>query len=150
MNKKIVFLVEDDKDDVGFSIRAFKKNKSLLKYIIMAYDGIQAEKFLLSEDGTELKKMQNIPDLIILDLKLPFLGGLEILRKIREGKYTKDIPVVVFTSSDDPEDLKNSYMLGANSFVKKPENYEEYIETLKKIVDYWLEINMTLSHDRTM
>ncbi|MCE5329509.1 response regulator [bacterium] len=150
MNKKIVFLVEDDKDDVGFSIRAFKKNKSLLKYIIMAYDGIQAEKFLFSEDETELKKIQNMPDLIILDLKLPFLGGLEILKKIRERKYTRNIPVVVFTSSDDPEDLKNSYLLGANSFVKKPEDYEEYIETLKKVVDYWLEINMTLSHDRTI
>jgi len=150
MNKKIVFLVEDDKDDVSFSIRAFKKNKSLLKYIIMAYDGMQAEKFLLSEDDLEHKKIQNMPDLIILDLKLPFLGGLEILKKIREGKHTKNIPVVIYTSSDDPEDLKNSYMLGANSFVKKPEDYEEFIETLKKIVDYWLEINMTMPYDRAM
>ena len=145
MNKKTILFIEDDKDDLAFSMKAFKENKDFFNYLIMAYDGMQADKYLNIGDKTGYKEMSLKPDLIILDLKLPFLGGLEILKKIRGNKYTKNIPVVIFTSSDNPEDLLKSYQLGVNSFVKKPTNYEEFIETLKKIIYYWLEVNLAIS-----
>jgi two-component system response regulator len=145
VNKKTILFIEDDKDDLAFSMKAFKENKAFFNYLIMAYDGMQAEKYLTIDSNLEFKEMSLKPDLIILDLKLPFLSGLEILKKIRENKFTKNIPVVVFTSSDNPEDLIESYYLGANSFVKKPISYEKFIETLKKVIYYWLEINMNIS-----
>jgi CheY-like chemotaxis protein len=145
MNKKTILFIEDDKDDLTFSMSAFKENKDFFNYLIMAYDGIQADKYLNIGDKSEYREMSLKPDLIILDLKLPFLGGLEILKKIRENRFTKNIPVVIFTSSDNPEDLIKSYQLGVNSFVKKPVNYEEFIETLKKIIYYWLEVNLAIS-----
>lgn len=142
MSKKTLLFIEDDKDDLTFSMRAFKENKDFFNYLIMAYDGIQAQKYLNIDDKSEYKEMSLKPDLIILDLKLPFLDGFEILKRIRENRFTKNIPVVIFTSSDNPEDLIKAYQLGVNSFVKKPLKYEEFIETLNKIIYYWLEVNL--------
>lgn len=148
MNKKTILFIEDDKDDLAFSMKAFKENKAFFNYLIMAYDGMQAEKYLKSDSKMESDDMNLKPDLIILDLKLPYLGGLEILKKIRENKYTKVTPVVIFTSSDNPEDLIKSYQFGVNSFVKKPVNYEKFIETLKNIIYYWLEINLDIASNK--
>lgn len=143
MDKKTILFVEDDKDDLAFSMRAFKDNKAFFNYLIMAYDGIQAKKYLMIDDEKRQMEIGIKPDLIILDLKLPYVSGLEILEKIKKYEHTKNIPVVVYTSSDDPKDLIKSYQMGANSFVKKPENYEEFIDVLKKIINYWLEVNMS-------
>jgi len=127
-------------------MRAFKENKTFFNYLVMAYDGIQAKKYLMIDDEKQQMELGIKPDLIILDLKLPFVNGLEILEKIKKYEHIRNIPVVVFTSSDDPKDLIKSYQMGANSFVKKPENYEEFIDILKKIINYWLEVNMSIEN----
>lgn len=148
MNKKTVLFVEDDENDINFAMNAFKNNKIFLNYLILAYNGKEAMNYLMLDSKQEYKKIAFYPDLIILDLKLPFINGLEVLKKIKENSKTKNIPVVVFTSSENSKDLKESYDLGANSFVKKPVAYEEFISTVKNVINYWLEINISIANER--
>jgi two-component system response regulator len=144
MNKKTILFIEDNKDDFLVSIRALKESKIFLNYLIVAYDGIEAKKYLMLDKKSDFKKMEFYPSLVILDLGLPYVGGIEILKKIKKNDYIKNIPVVVFTSSDNEEDLLKCYQFGVNSFVKKPDNYEEFTNVVRKIIDYWLEVNLTI------
>ncbi|MDD3520957.1 MAG: response regulator [Actinomycetota bacterium] len=144
MRKKTILLIEDDKEDLAFAMNAFKTNQAFLNYLIIAYNGQEAMKLLMLDENEQKIKPSFFPDLIILDLKLPIIGGLEVLKKIKKSNILKNIPVVIFTSSNKTEDLLESYNLGANSFVKKPIIFEEFISTLAKIVDYWLEVNITV------
>lgn len=147
MNKKTILFIEDDENDINFVLNALKEDKSFLNYLIVAYDGKEALQYLLIDGGSENKHIKYYPDLIILDLKLPHLGGIEVLSKIKENKNTKNIPIVVFTASEDMDKLKKSYDLGVNSFVKKPIIYQDFINTVKKIIDYWLEVNLPLARE---
>ena len=131
-----ILLVEDNPDDVALTLRALKKNH-ILNQISVARDGAEALKFLFDGDGTDL----TAPGLILLDLKLPKVDGLEVLRRIRANERTKLIPVVILTSSKLEEDILFSYRNGANAYVRKPVNFAEFVEAIKTLGVFWLLLN---------
>ncbi len=133
MEEKVVLLIEDNPDDVLLTKRAFLRQNFSLR-IEVARDGHEALERLLG--GEHL-----LPDLILLDLKIPKLGGLDVLRRIRSDDLTKYIPVVVLTSSSEEVDILSSYDLGANSFLQKPVDFDKFVETAKEIGLYWLYMN---------
>jgi two-component system, response regulator len=130
-----ILLVEDNPDDVLFTIRAFAKNH-IRNEIVVASDGEQALRLLLPDDGQPLR-----PALILLDIKLPKVDGLEVLRAIRDDERTSSLPVVVLTTSSEERDIVESYRLGANSFVRKPVVFEEFVEAANVLGVYWLLVN---------
>ncbi len=130
---KQILLVEDDPDHELLTIRALKKS-NVANVIRVAHDGEEALSMLLA-DGAEL------PQVILLDLKLPKVDGLEVLRKIRETEKTKLVPVVVLTSSDEERDVVHSYELGVNSYIRKPVNFTEFAEATRQLGMYWLVLN---------
>lgn len=133
-DKRKILLIEDNKDDQMLTIRAFKKN-GIVNEIKVIGDGEEAMDFLFGEEKNEL------PQLILLDLKLPKVEGLEVLKKIRETKRTRRLPVVVLTSSKDESDLINSYDLGCNSYIQKPVKFDEFLEAVHQLGLYWLLLN---------
>jgi two-component system response regulator len=138
MNNKPILLVDDNPDDVTFTLRAFKQN-NISNEIIVAVDGEQALKMLLSE--TAAPPFQ--PALVLLDLKLPKVGGLEVLRRIRADPRTQTLPIVVLTTSSEDADIASSYQLGANSFVRKPVVFSEFLGAAKTLGLYWLIVNQS-------
>jgi two-component system, response regulator len=130
-----ILLVEDNPDDVLFTIRAFAKNH-IRNEIVVAGDGEQALRLLLPGEGQPLR-----PALILLDIKLPKVDGLEVLRAIRDDQRTRSLPVVVLTTSSEERDIVESYRLGANSFVRKPVVFEEFVEAANVLGVYWLLVN---------
>ena len=138
LNEKKILLVEDNVDDELLTIRALKKNK-IANDIIVARDGVEALNYLFGTDDGQ--KINPLPTLIILDLNLPKIGGLEVLKRIKADAQTKFIPVVVLTSSDEQNDLLESYGLGANSYIRKPVDFNKFIEVAANIGLYWLVIN---------
>lgn len=139
MNKTIL-LVEDNPDDVKLTLRAFKRN-NMLNPIIVARDGVEALDFLLARGAYAERASKSLPTLIILDLKLPRLDGLGVLKAIRADEQTRLIPVVVMTSSKEEQDLIQSYSLGANSYVRKPVNFAEFLEAVRVLGIYWMMTN---------
>jgi two-component system, response regulator len=133
MEDKTILLVEDNLDDLDLTLRAFKKNKIVNK-IVIARDGEEALEYLFGEKAVK-------PALVLLDLKLPKVDGLEVLKKIRSNVKTKLYPVVILTSSTEYNDLKAAYELGTNSYIKKPVNFEAFIEAVHKLGMYWLILN---------
>lgn len=138
--RNIILLVEDNPDDEVLTLRAFKKN-NVANEIIVARDGQEALDFLFAEHGYAERDANLVPILILLDLKLPKIAGLEVLRQIRAREETRRIPVVVLTTSDEDQDLVSSYDLGANSFVRKPVDFNEFLESVKLISLYWVMVN---------
>jgi two-component system, response regulator len=136
VTSRLILLVEDNPDDVALTLRALKKN-NILNPITVATDGAEALQFLLDGNGTDLKA----PGLILLDLKLPKVEGLEVLRRIRADERTKLIPVVVLTSSKLDEDIITSYRNGANAYVRKPVNFAEFADAIKTLGLFWLLLN---------
>ena len=134
-----ILLVEDNPDDVELTTLAFKKN-NFANEIIVVEDGQEAIDFLLSDDSEVLKK-QGYPELILLDLKLPKIDGHEVLKRIKSEKKTRRIPVVILTSSQEEEDIIKGYNLGANSYVRKPVDYKDFVEVVNNMGIYWLAIN---------
>ena len=136
MTSKPILLIEDNPDDVALTLRALKKNQ-ILNPISVASDGAEALKFLFDGGNTNLTE----PGLILLDLKLPKVDGLEVLRRIRADERTKVIPVVVLTSSKLEEDILSSYHSGANAYVRKPVNFAEFADAIKTLGMFWLLLN---------
>jgi CheY-like chemotaxis protein len=130
---KKILLVEDNPDDVALTLRAFKKN-NIMNEIIVAKDGAEALALLLD-------KNLELPALVLLDLKLPKVGGLEVLEKIRATPETKLIPVVILTSSKEEADLTNGYKSGCNSYIRKPVDFVQFAEAVKTLGLYWLVLN---------
>ena len=136
MNGGTILLVEDNPDDVLFTLRAFEKN-NIFNEVIVAVDGEQALAYLLP-DGDEPPLR---PALVLLDVKLPKVDGLEVLRRIRADPRTSALPVVVLTTSNEERDIVESYRLGANSFVRKPVVFGEFVNATKVLGLYWLLVN---------
>ncbi len=140
MKKSTILLVEDNPDDEALTIRAFKKD-NIINEIIVARDGAEALDYLYGKGLYKDRNMSIQPELIILDLKLPKINGIEVLRKIRSEKKTELLPVIILTSSNEEKDLINSYSLGANSFIRKPVDFNQFIEAAKQLKLYWLVLN---------
>ncbi len=137
---KVILLVEDSPDDVTLTLRAFKRSH-LMNPICVVRDGIEALDFLFGREAYADRATQPLPELIILDLKLPKLDGLGVLKAIRADERTQLLPVVILTSSKEEQDLISGYALGANSYVRKPVDFAEFLEAVKVLGLYWLMIN---------
>jgi len=131
----MILLVEDSPDDEALIIRALEQ--SLAGPVTIARDGAEALDYLLPADGPE----RPVPDVVLLDLHLPRVKGLDVLRRIRAAPRTRHVPVVILTSSLEAEDVARSYELGANSFVGKPPDPESFVDAIREIARYWLQIN---------
>ena len=141
---KCILLVEDNPDDEALTLRALKKN-NILNEVFIARDGVAAIDFLLGTGGSAGSKPV-LPQLVLLDLKLPKLDGLDVLRRIRAEPTTRLLPVVVLTSSKEDRDLVESYSLGANSYVRKPVDFTQFSEAVRNLGLYWLVLNETAPH----
>ena len=137
---KTILLVEDNPDDVKLTLRAFTRN-NLLNPIVVARDGVEALDFLFARGAFAERAGKPLPTLVILDLKLPKLDGMGVLKAIREDERTRLIPVVIMTSSREEQDLVQGYALGANSYVRKPVDFNEFMEAVKVLGVYWLMMN---------
>ncbi|HEY3904380.1 MAG TPA: response regulator [Streptosporangiaceae bacterium] len=136
MTSRSILLVEDNPDDEALTLRALKKN-NILNEVNIARDGAEALAFLFPDGGTTVR----LPGLILLDLKLPKIEGLEVLRRIRADDRTKIVPVVVLTSSKLEDDILASYQSGANSYVRKPVKFAEFADAVKTLGVFWLLLN---------
>jgi len=135
-----ILLVEDNPDDEALTIRAFTKN-SIQNPIVVARDGQEALDYLYAQGNYAARNPLERPVLILLDIKLPKLNGIEVLRQIRSHDTTKLIPVVVLTTSKEEDDLVKSYSLGANSYIRKPVDFMRFMEVVKQVGIYWLMLN---------
>jgi len=140
MEEKVILLVEDNPDDVELTLRALKKNKILNK-VVVAGDGAEALDYLFGAGTYSGRDMSVMPTVVLLDLKLPKVDGLEVLRRMRADERTMLLPVVILTSSKEEKDLINGYKLGANSYIRKPVDFERFIEAVKQLGLYWLLLN---------
>lgn len=139
LNKKIL-LVEDNLDDVALTLRALKKNK-ILNEVIVANDGVEALDYVFGTGKYAGRNLDDLPSVILLDLKLPRIDGLEVLRRIRADESTKMVPVVILTSSKEEHDLVAGYTLGCNSYIRKPIDFDQFLEAVKQLGMYWLLMN---------
>jgi two-component system response regulator len=140
MNEKIIFLVEDNPDDEALTLRALKKN-NILNQVVVARDGVEALDYLFCRGEYADRDPKQLPQIVLLDLKLPKVDGLEVLKQIRANKRTKCLPVVILTSSKEDMDIINGYELGANSYVRKPVDFDAFSNAIKNLGLYWLVLN---------
>ena len=136
----VILLVEDNRDDVTLALRALKKNNIGLD-VVVAHDGVEALDYLFATGPHSGRDTTATPKVILLDLKLPKVDGLDVLRRLRADERTKLVPVVVLTSSREERDLIDSYSLGANSYVRKPVDFDRFTEVVRQLGEYWLSVN---------
>ena len=137
--KSRMLLVEDNEDDIELTLRALKKN-NLENDLVICRDGEEAIAYLF-RTGAHANREPDMPEVVLLDLKLPGQSGLDVLRKIRADERTKTLPVVILTSSSEDKDMVESYRLGANSYVQKPIDFSAFIEATRQLGLYWLVLN---------
>ena len=137
MDEKNILLVEDNPDDVELTLRAFKQN-NILNTVVIAKDGVEALDYLFGRGIYAGRDVKNMPVVTLLDLKLPKISGMEVLKTIRQNELTKLLPVVILTSSAEDGDLVNGYKLGANSYVRKPVDFKKFVEAIKSLGLFWL------------
>ena len=140
MRDKIILLVEDNPDDELLTLRALRKNNVLNK-VVVARDGVEALDYLFGTGGYSGRDTAVMPQLILLDLKLPKIDGLEVLKRLRADERTRLLPVVILTSSREQQDMLDGYGLGANSYVRKPVNFEQFVQAIEQLKLYWLMLN---------
>lgn len=140
MDNKVILLVEDNPRDEALTLRALKKS-NIVNDVVVAHDGVEALNYFFDESAASGGSTKVMPQLVLLDLKLPKIDGLEVLRRLRADERTRRLPVVVFTSSSEEEDVISSYSLGANSYVRKPVEFEQFLEATKQLGLYWLVLN---------
>ena len=140
MAHKFILLVEDNPDDEALTLRALKKN-NLANGVVVARDGAEAVDFLFGTGAYAGRDVGDLPEIVLLDLKLPKLDGFEVLRRIRANDRTKTLPVVILTSSKEQEDLLDGYKRGANSYVRKPVDFEEFTRAVREVGHFWLAVN---------
>lgn len=139
-SEKILLLVEDNQQDELLTLRALKKN-NILNKVDVVRDGQEALDYLFREGKYQHLKDRAYPEFILLDLKLPKVDGLEVLRRLRAHEPTRRLPVVILTTSVEDEDVKAGYDLGANSYVRKPVDFDEFVAAVKNLGMYWLVLN---------
>ena len=140
MSGKSILLVEDNPDDVALTLRALKKN-NIANEVIVARDGEEALEYLTATGKYAGRSVTDLPQIVLLDLKLPKVGGLEVLRAMRADPHTRLLPVVVLTSSSEEGDVIASYDLGANSYIRKPVDFNQFLEAVRQLGMYWLVLN---------
>ena len=139
-DKKIILLVEDNPDDVTLTLRVLKKN-NIANEVVEAHDGVEALDYLFGTGAHAGRDLSQQPQVVLLDLKLPKVGGLEVLRRIRKDPRTRLQPVVILTSSKEEKDRVEGYALGANSYIRKPVDYNQFTESIRQLGLYWLVLN---------
>jgi two-component system, response regulator len=140
MGNKIILLVEDNPDDEALTLRALKKN-NIMNEVVVARDGVEALDYLFATGPHAGRDLRVMPQVVLLDLKLPRVDGFEVLRRLRADERTKFLPVVILTTSNEEKDHLNGYGLGANSFVRKPVEFDGFIEAVRQLGLYWLILN---------
>ncbi len=138
---KTILLVEDNPDDEALTLRAFRKN-NILNPVVVARDGEEALDYLFGTGRHAGRDTAEQPQVVLLDLKLPKLDGLEVLRRLRADPRTRLLPVVILTTSGEDRDILASYQLGANSYIRKPVDFEQFIEAARQLGLYWLVLNV--------
>jgi two-component system, response regulator len=139
---KVILLVEDNPDDEALTLRALKKN-DIQNQVVVARDGAQALEYLFGTGERKEGDPEVLPELVLLDLKLPRVDGLEVLRRIRADERTRLLPVVILTSSKEQRDLVEGYGYGANSYIRKPVDFGQFVEAVRQLGLYWLVLNET-------
>lgn len=140
MKQGRILLVEDNRDDIQLTLRAFKGH-NITNEVIVVNDGVQAIEYLFGTEGVEAPR--ELPSIVLLDLNLPRVNGMEVLRRIRSTERTRLLPVVILTSSTEERDLVEGYKLGANSYVQKPVDFVEFTQAAQQLGLYWLLLNQS-------
>jgi two-component system response regulator len=140
MSSKVILLVEDNPDDVTLTLRALKKN-NIVNEVIVAHDGEEALEYLTATGTYAGRTVADLPQVVLLDLKLPKVSGLDVLRAVRADERTHLLPVVILTSSTEERDIVSSYDLGANSYIRKPVDFDQFLEAVRQLGLYWLVLN---------
>ncbi len=147
ISKGTILLVEDNRDDEVLTLRAFQKNR-IANPIAVVRDGQEALDYLFATGSYTERGADDLPVIILLDLKLPKVNGLEVLREIRNNERTRVIPVIILTTSIEDEDVIGSYTLGANSYIRKPVDFTEFVDAVHTLGNYWLLLNTSPSVGR--
>ena len=140
MKDKIILLIEDNPDDEALTLRALEKN-NIKNDVVVVHDGAEALDYLFATGSYAGRDLTIMPQLTLLDLKLPKVDGLEVLRRLRADELTRLLPVVILTSSNEEQDRVNGYGLGANSYVRKPIDFGQFIDAVRQLGLYWLILN---------
>ena len=142
MNNKWILLVEDNPDDEALTLRALKRN-NILNDVVVARDGAEAVDYLYAEGAYSDRDPADLPEVVLLDLKLPKIDGLGVLQRIRSEELTRRLAVVILTSSNEERDIIAGYDLGANSYIRKPVDFNQFMEAVRQLGVYWLVLNVS-------
>jgi len=140
MNTKVILLAEDNPDDVQLTLRALRKSK-IVNEVIVVRDGVETLDYLFGTGNYAGRDTKILPQVLLLDLKMPRMDGLEVLKRIRNDERTKVLPVVVLTTSSEDKDRVESYKLGANSYIRKPVDFNQFVNAVQQLGLYWLVLN---------
>ena len=149
MLNQTILLVEDNPDDIALTLRALKQH-NVQSDVVVARDGLEALDYLFGMGAHAGRDVETMPQLILLDLKLPKVDGMEVLRRVRADNRTCLLPVVILTSSREEQDLVDGYTFGANSYICKPVDFEQFVETVRQLNLYWLVLNETHTHNEVL
>jgi two-component system response regulator len=147
MKSDVILLVEDSPDDIALTLRALRKGK-IGEKVVVARDGVEALEYFFGSGPNRQQHRNELPQLVILDLKLPKIDGLEVLQRLRADTRTRLIPVVILTTSNEEQDIVRCYRHGANSYIRKPVNYSRFNEVMRQVGSYWLTLNEALPNGR--
>ena len=147
MDRKVILLVEDNPDDEVLTLRALEKS-NIMNEVVVARDGAEALDYLFATGAYNGRDANKLPELVLLDLKLPKVDGLEVLQRLRADDRTRLLPVVVLTSSNEQRDILESYNLRANSYIRKPVDFVQFREAVRQLGLYWLVLNVPPSQKR--
>ncbi|MCW9058592.1 MAG: response regulator [Gammaproteobacteria bacterium] len=141
MDNRSILLIEDNPDDEALTLRALQKN-NILNKVVVARDGAEALDYLFCRGAYAQRDPLDLPELVLLDLKLPKVDGLEVLKQLRAAQETRRLPVVILTSSNEQRDIVAGYDLGANSYIRKPVDFTQFTEAVRQLGVYWLVLNV--------